>query len=103
MSSLYAACLISSTVLNLFFILNLYAGADWKLSWSRKAAAEAEAVAATTCSGHGRAYLDGLLLNEGEPVCECNTCYAGPDCSEFLPGCAADADRYLSLSLSLPL
>ncbi|KAE8674285.1 Tryptophan aminotransferase-related protein 4 [Hibiscus syriacus] len=42
-------------------------------------------------SGHGRAFLDGSIL-DGKPVCECNTCYAGPHCSVLLPGCIADAD-----------
>ncbi|GLT65411.1 hypothetical protein SLA2020_378460 [Shorea laevis] len=87
----YVAC---STVLNLCFILNLYVGGDWKLSWSKKAAAEAEAVAAFSCSGHGRAYLDGLVVN-GKPICECNSCYGGPDCSLFLPACAANAASYV--------
>ncbi|KAJ6735996.1 hypothetical protein OIU85_018223 [Salix viminalis] len=40
--------------------------------------------------------LDGLVLDENkEPVCECNTCYGGPDCSQFLPDCAADANGYV--------
>lgn len=101
--SMYVACLVSSTLLNLFFIINLYVGEDWKLglSWSKKAAAEAEAVAAISCSGHGTAYLDGLLNENGSPVCECNSCYGGPDCSEFSLNCAVNADGYPSLSLSL--
>ncbi|KAI5312517.1 hypothetical protein L3X38_041690 [Prunus dulcis] len=41
---------------------------------------------------HGRAYLDGLTLDGKEPVCECHSCYGGPQCSEFLTGCAANAD-----------
>ncbi|GLT65408.1 hypothetical protein SLA2020_378440 [Shorea laevis] len=86
--SVYVSC---STVLNLLFIINLYVGGDWKLSWSKKAAAEAEAVAAFSCSGHGRAYLDGLVVN-GKPICDCNSCYGGPDCSLFLPACAVNAD-----------
>ncbi|KAL0298040.1 UNVERIFIED_CONTAM: Tryptophan aminotransferase-related protein 4, partial [Sesamum angustifolium] len=61
------------------------------LSWSARAAAEAEAVASISCSGHGRAFLDGLIEN-GKPVCECNACYGGPDCSQLLPNCVADAD-----------
>lgn len=55
------------------------------------AAAEAEAVASISCSGHGRAYLDGVVV-DGKPVCECNTCFHGPDCSNFIPGCAADVN-----------
>jgi hypothetical protein len=101
--SVYVASLACSTVLNLFFIINLYVGGDCKLSWSKKAAAEAEAVAAISCSGHGRAYMDGLVLNGKEPICDCNSCYGGPDCSLFLPACPANADRYLPLALPLPL
>ncbi|PSS19523.1 Tryptophan aminotransferase-related protein [Actinidia chinensis var. chinensis] len=56
-----------------------------------RAAMEAEAVASELCSGHGRAYLDGLVVG-GKPVCECNTCFGGPDCSLFSPDCAADVD-----------
>ncbi|KAL8506776.1 hypothetical protein ACS0TY_017608 [Phlomoides rotata] len=61
-----------------------------KLGWSRNAATEAEAVAAISCSGHGNAYLDGLV-EDGKPVCECHLCYGGPDCSQLLPDCSADA------------
>ncbi|GFP98549.1 tryptophan aminotransferase-related protein 4 [Phtheirospermum japonicum] len=86
--------IVASVGLNFFLIVShVY---EWrnkpKLSWSEEAAAEAEAVAATSCSGHGRAYLDGLVDENGNPVCECNTCYGGPDCSVFSPDCAADAD-----------
>ena len=70
-----SACLLSSIILNLLFIINIYVGGQWKLSWSSRAAAEAEAVAAISCSGHGRAYLDGLVVDGNEPVCECNTCF----------------------------
>ncbi|KAK2979908.1 hypothetical protein RJ640_020150 [Escallonia rubra] len=89
----YTLCLLASIVLNLFLFQNLYVGGKWEqqLSWSQRAAAEAEAVASVSCSGHGRAYLDGSLL-DGKPVCECNTCFGGPDCSEFSPECPADAD-----------
>ncbi|GMY29498.1 tryptophan aminotransferase-related protein 4-like [Fagus crenata] len=55
------------------------------------AAKEAETVASISCSGHGRAFLDGLVVN-GKPICECNACFAGPDCSDFLPECVVDAD-----------
>ncbi|KAL4311385.1 hypothetical protein GQ457_01G010630 [Hibiscus cannabinus] len=65
----------------------------WVLNNSR-AAAEAEAVAEISCSGHGIASLDGFFGNGNEPVCECNTCYKGPDCSNFIPHCTANADRY---------
>nr|XP_043613366.1 tryptophan aminotransferase-related protein 4-like [Erigeron canadensis] len=57
----------------------------YKLSWSAKAAGEAEAVAAISCSGHGRAYVD-------RGVCECYSCYTGLDCSQLSPNCSADAD-----------
>lgn len=100
-SKCVASCLICSIILNLLFVINIYVGHDgeWKkqqLSWSSRAAAEAEAVAALSCSGHGRAYLDGLAVDANiGPVCECNTCYTGPDCSQFIPHCAANAERYL--------
>ncbi|KAG6784009.1 hypothetical protein POTOM_009691 [Populus tomentosa] len=87
----HVLCLVCSIILNIFFLFKL--GGEWNLSWSKTAATEAEAVAAISCSGHGRAYLDGLVLdgNKG-PVCECNTCYGGPDCSQFFPECSADAN-----------
>ncbi|KAI7735264.1 hypothetical protein M8C21_009984 [Ambrosia artemisiifolia] len=99
----YAICLIISIAINILFSINLYIGRGWLLekklenschsvlSWTEKAAAEAEAVAAISCSGHGRAYVDGLTY-EGQPVCECFDCYGGTDCSELSPGCSADAD-----------
>ncbi|KAF4372786.1 hypothetical protein F8388_000953 [Cannabis sativa] len=69
----------------------------------RKAAEEAEVVASISCSGHGRAYIDSTIVNVnqqqqqqqelGGPVCECNSCYGGPYCSQLLPSCPADADR----------
>ncbi|XP_020244099.1 alliin lyase-like [Asparagus officinalis] len=42
-----------------------------------------------SCSGHGRAFLDSVVVN-GVPMCECNTCYSGPDCSVLLPDCPID-------------
>nr|AZG03001.1 alliinase [Allium lenkoranicum] len=60
-----------------------------KVTWSLKAAEEAEAVANINCSGHGRAFLDGIL-SDGSPKCECNTCYTGADCSQKITGCSAD-------------
>ncbi|GJM93325.1 hypothetical protein PR202_ga09872 [Eleusine coracana subsp. coracana] len=62
------------------------------LSWALQAAREAEAVAATDCSGHGRVFLDGVSGEDGRPGCECNTCFSGPDCSLRTPNCTADAD-----------
>ncbi|XP_039055456.1 tryptophan aminotransferase-related protein 4-like [Hibiscus syriacus] len=53
---------------------------------------EDETLAEIGCSGHGRAYMDGLVGDENEPVCECNTCYTAPDCSHFIPHCTANAD-----------
>ncbi|XVF29857.1 hypothetical protein REPUB_Repub16aG0006600 [Reevesia pubescens] len=92
-SSKYVTCLIiPSIILNLLFIINIYVGGQWNLSWSSRAAAEAEAVAAISCSGHGRAYLDGLVVDGNEPVCECNTCFTGPHCSQFISDCTADVD-----------
>ncbi|CAI0396336.1 unnamed protein product [Linum tenue] len=95
-SSKYWRCLVFSILLNFaFFGYNLYFSVvdDGGLSWSRGAAGEAEAVASISCSGHGRAYLDGVIsAGDGLPVCECNTCYGGSDCSQFSPSCSADAD-----------
>ncbi|MBA0846319.1 hypothetical protein Goshw_000380 [Gossypium schwendimanii] len=90
-SSKYLACLVGSIIFNLLFIINIYVGGQWKLSWSLGAAIEAETVAAIYCSGHGRAYLDGLVVGD-KPVCDCNTCFTGPDCSHFIPHCTANAD-----------
>ncbi|KAM7514825.1 hypothetical protein LguiA_004408 [Lonicera macranthoides] len=88
----------ASVTLNVFLLVNLYIGGLGKrkegleeLSWSRGAAAEAEAVASVYCSGHGRAYLDGEIV-DGKHVCECNTCFEGSDCSLLSPDCVADAD-----------
>ncbi|KAL0352256.1 UNVERIFIED_CONTAM: Tryptophan aminotransferase-related protein 4 [Sesamum calycinum] len=83
-------CFIVSVALNIIFIANLCISRK-ALSWSARAAAEAEAVASISCSGHGRAFLDGMI-EYGKPVCECNACYGGPDCSQLLPNCVADAD-----------
>lgn len=91
--------LVPSIIANIFFILrddeiNLWRG-QWQLSWSRRAAVEAEYVAAISCSGHGKAYLDGspsLLDGNKSPPCECNTCFGGPDCSQILPGCVVNVD-----------
>ncbi|XVE60894.1 hypothetical protein DITRI_Ditri05aG0163500 [Diplodiscus trichospermus] len=86
----YTIFLTCSIIFNLLFV-SLYFHGGWERSWTKHAAAEAEAVASISCSGHGRAFLDGSIL-DGKPVCECNACYRGPDCSEFLPECIADAD-----------
>ncbi|KAG8377299.1 hypothetical protein BUALT_Bualt08G0014800 [Buddleja alternifolia] len=83
-----------SVALNIFLIYNLYDKMVRKsrLSWSQSAWEEAEGVASISCSGHGRAFIDGILLQNGKPICECNACFGGPDCSQLLPNCVADAD-----------
>ena len=92
---IYPAGLLCSVILNVVFVvLYVQMNSKWKPDWSKSAAKEAEAVAAVTCSGHGRAYSDGLVV-DGSPVCECNTCFEGPDCSQFSPHCAADVERYI--------
>ncbi|TVU35308.1 hypothetical protein EJB05_17192, partial [Eragrostis curvula] len=68
-------------------------GGSCGLSWTLQAAKEAEAVAATECSGHGCVFLDGVVGEDGRPGCECNACFSGPDCSLRTPNCTADADR----------
>ncbi|XP_042516787.1 tryptophan aminotransferase-related protein 3-like [Macadamia integrifolia] len=85
----YPLCLPFSLFLNLLF-LSSFIHRQLQLSWSQKSAEEAEQVAAIPCSGHGHAYLDGVT-DQGKPICECNSCYSGSDCSEFLPHCFADA------------
>jgi hypothetical protein len=70
-------------------------GSSCGLTWSLQAAREAEAVAAVECSGHGQVFLDGVAGEDGRPGCECNSCFAGPDCSLRTPNCTADADRYI--------
>ncbi|KAJ0501396.1 putative alliinase, EGF-like domain, pyridoxal phosphate-dependent transferase, major [Helianthus annuus] len=99
----YGICFLISVAINILFSTYLYVGdGRWgennqeiscrsSLTWSEKAASEAEAVAAISCSGHGRAFLDGSI-SYGQPVCECYGCYGGTDCSELSPGCAADAN-----------
>ncbi|XP_062206700.1 alliin lyase-like [Phragmites australis] len=67
-------------------------GGNCGLSWTLQAAREAEAVAATDCSGHGQVFLDGVADEDGRSGCECNRCFAGPDCSLRTPNCTADAD-----------
>lgn len=75
---------LSVTIMVVFFH-----GGKWEPTWSSRAAEEVEAVAAIPCSGHGRAFLDGLALNGMiEPVFECNQFYSGSDCSKFLSDCA---------------
>lgn len=58
------------------------------ITWTRRAAEEAERVARISCSGHGRVYLD----SSSNSTCECNSCFSGLDCSLFDPSCPANAD-----------
>ncbi|XP_062099654.1 tryptophan aminotransferase-related protein 3-like [Humulus lupulus] len=88
--------LVCSLTLNVVFIFKRVFDDESELSWSIRAAKEAEGVATISCSGHGRAYIDSSLVvvdQEEGPVCECNSCYAGSHCQNFLPSCPADADR----------
>jgi hypothetical protein len=88
----YTFFLICSITLNVLMI-NLYFGGGWEQRWTKLAAEEAEKVASISCSGHGRAFLDSLGAGIGKPICECNACFKGPDCAEFVPDCVVDADR----------
>lgn len=63
------------------------------LSWAMQPAKEAEATAATDCSGHGQVFLDGITGENGRPGCECNRCFGGPDCSVLMENCSANAAR----------
>ncbi|KAI3675961.1 hypothetical protein L1987_85557 [Smallanthus sonchifolius] len=97
----YGTCFLISIAINILFSIYLHLGGGdrWvdknpeirPLTWTEKAAEEAEAVAAISCSGHGLAFLDGRI-SDGQPVCECYDCYGGTDCSELSPGCTVDAD-----------
>ncbi|KAK4360494.1 hypothetical protein RND71_019446 [Anisodus tanguticus] len=89
----WAVCLSVSVIVNLIcLVLIICSKHTEKLSWTREAATTAENVASISCSGHGRAYLDGLVTENGRPICECNACFTGPDCSVFIPNCVVDAD-----------
>lgn len=93
--TLFAIVLAVSIALNFFSFGTLYLNSDDDpdLTWTEEAAEEAEAVASINCSGHGMAFLDGLVNVEGRPVCECHACFTGPDCSEVIQqGCFIDAD-----------
>ncbi|KAK4775379.1 hypothetical protein SAY86_010314 [Trapa natans] len=69
----------SSILLNVLLSLRLYAGGcgneETGISWGQTAAEEAAHAAMVNCSGHGRAYLDGIVV-DGKLICECNLCYS---------------------------
>lgn len=88
----YIMSLVFSVALNLLLV-SMCMHNRWKINWSQEASEEAEAVSSISCSGHGKAYLDGVVLH-GKPVCECNMCYEGNDCSQLQHDCMIDADRY---------
>ncbi|ESQ33391.1 hypothetical protein EUTSA_v10010020mg [Eutrema salsugineum] len=84
-----------SIILNLVFIIHiLYNNSTtWNPTWTKRATVEAETAASVSCSGHGRAYVDGLgSLDGNKPPCECNNCYTGNDCSLLLQDCPVDAN-----------
>ncbi|BBH08975.1 tryptophan aminotransferase of Arabidopsis 1, partial [Prunus dulcis] len=81
-SSSYFVILALSIAVNLLLVFQFCVDGEWRLTWSKRAAEEAERVAAIPCSGHGTAYLDGLFLMGR----------TSPDCSEFVTECAANAD-----------
>ncbi|KAH1260642.1 Tryptophan aminotransferase-related protein 4 [Glycine max] len=86
----YILSFTCSIALNLFLV-SMFIRNRCQQNWAQEAMAEAEAVSSISCSGHGKAFLDGLLLH-GKPVCECNMCYGGSDCSQLQPDCMVDAD-----------
>ncbi|RDX74643.1 Tryptophan aminotransferase-related protein 4, partial [Mucuna pruriens] len=94
----YILSLTCSIALNLLLV-SMFIRTRWQHNWTQEAAAEAEAVSSITCSGHGKAFLDGLLLH-GKPVCECNMCYGASDCSQLLPDCMVDADSICTIACS---
>lgn len=79
---IYILFFTSSIALNLFLV-SMFIRNRWKQNWTQ----EAEAVSLISCSSHGKAFLDGLLL-QGKHVCECNMCYGGCNCSQLLPDCS---------------
>ncbi|CAE5959192.1 unnamed protein product [Arabidopsis arenosa] len=84
-----------SIILNVLFTIHILynISTTWSPTWTNRAASEAEAAASVSCSGHGRAYVDGLGVLDGhKPPCECHNCYTGKDCSFFVPDCPVDAD-----------
>ncbi|CAA7045182.1 unnamed protein product [Microthlaspi erraticum] len=84
-----------SIILNLVFTVYILCNnsTTWSPRWTNRAAAEAEDAASVSCSGHGRAYVDGLgVLDGNKPPCECNNCYTGKDCSVHVSDCPVDAN-----------
>ncbi|ESQ33397.1 hypothetical protein EUTSA_v10007588mg [Eutrema salsugineum] len=86
----------ASIILNLIFTIHILYNKDsttWNPTWTNRAALEAEDAASVSCSGHGRAYVDGLgALDGNKPPCECNNCYTGTDCSILVADCLVDAN-----------
>lgn len=105
-SSWSSVLVYPSLLLNVLLLAYLFVPMSWfsaarddgggshQLSWALQAAMEAEAVAASDCSGHGRVYLDSVAGEDGRASCECDGCFHGPDCSRRTPNCTADAERY---------
>ncbi|RID49782.1 hypothetical protein BRARA_H00559 [Brassica rapa] len=84
-----------SIITNLVFTIHiLYRNSTtWNPTWTSRAAIEAEDAASVSCSGHGRAYVDGIgVLGGKQPSCECNNCYTGKDCSILLSDCPVNAN-----------
>ncbi|VVB11690.1 unnamed protein product [Arabis nemorensis] len=83
--------LILNLVLTIYFLYNN--STTWNPTWTSRAASEAETAASVSCSGHGRAFMDGLGVLDGyKPPCECNNCYTGKDCSILLVDCHVNAN-----------
>uniref|UniRef100_A0A1J3HF43 Tryptophan aminotransferase-related protein 4 n=1 Tax=Noccaea caerulescens TaxID=107243 RepID=A0A1J3HF43_NOCCA len=86
---------LTFSILNLVFTVYILCNdsTTWSPRWTNSAAAEAEDAASVSCSGHGRAYVDGLgVLDGNKPPCECNNCYTGKDCSVLVSDCPVDAN-----------
>ncbi|XP_021902680.1 tryptophan aminotransferase-related protein 3-like [Carica papaya] len=90
----FVAVLVACLGVNIWLVSKVFMDCNMmRMSWSGRSAMEAEAVGAITCSGHGRAYIDGDDSDgKSEPVCECNLCFQGTDCSVLIPNCKANAD-----------
>lgn len=97
--TLYSISLIN-VVLFCGLFINYERGDVSNVQWIEKVAKEVGEVESISCSGHGKAFLDGFVDRDGKPVCECYACFAGPDCSLSTHPCVADADRYMYSSSS---